>query len=409
MTSEPSAAVKKAALNVFASGERVGRLERSDLEEDEILFMYRPGCPAQSAVSLTMPVRIDPYDAMSGLLPLFEMNLPEGALRERLRNQFAKAIPGFDDLDLLGLVGSSQIGRLQYSTAESLVERIPEQNIDEILTYNGAADLFVTLLERFATYSGISGMQPKVLIRANDAPGKLVHRGATHIVKTFDPAVYPELAANELICLHGAAAAGIQTASAKLSNNRRFLISDRFDLASDGTYLGIEDFCVLDGRRAHGRYDGSYENIARRISQFVSPEALTQAREQYALMVAYACAVENGDAHLKNFSLIYRNPQAPIRLAPAYDIVSTTLYLPRDTLALTLNGTKQFPERDQLIQFIRIVTGKTRRSAIQLLEQVALGVTAAIQQAKAYGKRHRDARAFSERLVATLSRGLTRL
>ena len=30
MTSEQSAAVKKAALNVFASGERVGRLNRSD-------------------------------------------------------------------------------------------------------------------------------------------------------------------------------------------------------------------------------------------------------------------------------------------------------------------------------------------------------------------------------------------
>ena len=128
MTSEQSAVVKKAALNVFAGGERVGRLDRSDLEEDEILFIYRPDCPAQSAVSLTMPVRTDPYDAMSGLLPLFEMNLPEGALRERLRNQFAKAIPGFDDLDLLGLVGSSQIGRLQYSTSETLVDRIPEQD-----------------------------------------------------------------------------------------------------------------------------------------------------------------------------------------------------------------------------------------------------------------------------------------
>ena len=73
MTFEPSAAVKKAALNVFASGERVGRLDRSDLEEDEILFLYRPDCPAQSAVSLTMPVRTDPYDAMGGLLPLTAM------------------------------------------------------------------------------------------------------------------------------------------------------------------------------------------------------------------------------------------------------------------------------------------------------------------------------------------------
>jgi len=83
--------------------------------------------------------------------------------------------------------------------------------------------------------------------------------------------------------------------------------------------------------------------------------------------------------------------------------------MPRDTLALTLNGTKLFPERDQLVQFIRTVTGKTKRSALQLLDQVAHGVTAAIQEAKAYGKQHSDARAFSERLVATLSRGLNRL
>jgi hypothetical protein len=62
-----------------------------------------------------------------------------------------------------------------------------------------------------------------------------------------------------------------------------------------------------------------------------------------------------------------------------------------------------------LIRFIRTVTGKTKRSAIELLEQVALGVNAAIQQAKAYGKHRRDARDFSERFVRTLSRGLTRL
>ena len=55
--------MKKAALNVFACGARAGRLDRSDREEDEILFLYRPGCRAESAVSLTMPVRTDPYDA----------------------------------------------------------------------------------------------------------------------------------------------------------------------------------------------------------------------------------------------------------------------------------------------------------------------------------------------------------
>ena len=400
--------MKKAALNVFAGGVPVGRLDRSDREEDEILFTYAD-CSPQCAVSLTMPVRVDQYDAMGGLLPIFEMNLPEGALRERLSNQFAKAIPEFDDLDLLSIVGSSQIGRLRYSTREQLIEKIPTQDLNEILTYTGTADLFAILLERFATYSGISGMQPKVLIRERDVPPKLVHQGATHIIKAFDPTVYPELAANELICMRGAAAAGIATPTVRLAENRRLLIVDRFDLAPNGVYLGLEDFCVLEGRRAHGRYDGSYENIARRISDFVSPDALPQAREQYALMVAYACAIENGDAHLKNFSVIYENPEGPVRLAPAYDLVATTPYIPKDTLALTLDGSKQFPNREQLLSFIRLVTRKGKRSALQLLDQVTQGVDTAIREAKTYGKDHRDARRFTERLIASMSRGIKRI
>ncbi|HEY0342161.1 MAG TPA: type II toxin-antitoxin system HipA family toxin [Steroidobacteraceae bacterium] len=401
--------MKKPALNVFAAGVLVGRLDRSDREEDEILFTYRADCSPRSAVSLTMPARADQYDAMGGLLPVFEMNLPEGALRERLRNQFAKAIPEFDDLDLLSIVGSSQIGRLQYSTREQLVDDIPTQDIDDLLTYRGTADLFASLLERFATYSGISGVQPKVLARGRETPDKLVYRGATHIVKTFDPAVYPELAANEFICMRGAAAAGIPTATVRLAENRRLLAVDRFDRSTGGIYLGIEDFCVLEGRRPHGRYDGSYENIARRIVDFVSPEVLTQARDQFALMVAYACAIENGDAHLKNFSVLYEDPAGSVRVAPAYDLVATTPYIPKDTLALTLQGSKQFPDRARLIRFVRLVTGKGPRAATQLLEQVAHGVTVAMQEAAAYGDDHRGARKFTARLIEVMSRGLKRL
>jgi serine/threonine-protein kinase HipA len=401
--------MKKPALNVFADQQAVGRLVRSDVEEDTILFGYREGTPAANAVSLTMPIRADQYDAMAGLLPIFEMNLPEGALKERLRVQFAKAIPEFDDLDLLGIVGSSQIGRLRYSQRDELDVAVPRQDLNEILTYQGAADLFAHLLERFATYSGVSGIQPKVLLRDAKAPDRLTHRGATHIVKTFDPAEYPELAANELICTSGAAAAGIRTASVRLSENRRFLIVDRFDLAPDGSYLGIEDFCVLDGRRAHGRYDGSYEGIARRLTDFASPAALADAREQYALMVVYACSIGNGDAHLKNFSVLYRHAEAAVELAPAYDIVSTQPYLPKDTLALTLGESKQFPSGARLRKFVRQVTGKTEKAAARVLEQVRVGVDAAISQAREHARRRREVKGFAERLVAVMRAGVERL
>jgi serine/threonine-protein kinase HipA len=401
--------MKKPSLNVFVGRDLVGALARSDVEDDTILFGYRDGVPSQSAASLTMPVRVDQYDSMGGLLPIFDMNLPEGALKERLRLQFAKTIPEFDDLDLLAIVGSSQIGRLRYSQQAQIDAAVPEQDLAEILTYTGAADLFAHLLERFAIYSGISGMQPKVLVREQKAPAKITHQGATHIVKSFDAAEYSELAANELICTFGAAAAGIATARVRLSDNRRLLIVDRFDLVPDGTYLGIEDFCVLDGRRAHGRYDGSYEGIAKRLTSFVSPRHLAEAREQFALMVAYACTIGNGDAHLKNFSVLYAHADDAIKLAPAYDMVSTLPYRPRDSLALTMNGSKDFPNRSRLLKFVRLVTGKTEGAADELLDQVTVGVQAAIKQAAQYARQHKDAARFVERLTNVMRAGRARL
>jgi serine/threonine-protein kinase HipA len=377
------------------------------MEADVTLFTYRKACPPTAAVSLTVPVRADQYGSMGGLLPIFEMNLPEGALRERLRSQFAKTIPGFDDLGLLSIIGASQIGRLRYSLDEELVSDVPALDLNEILSHRGTSELFAYLLERYAAYSGISGAQPKVLVRAEQA--RSTHRSATHIVKAFDPVEYPELAANELICTEGAAAAGIATARLELSRSRRLLVAERFDVGPRGTYLGMEDFCVLDGRRAHGRYDSSYENIARRISAFLSPSVLEQARQQYCLMVSYACTIENGDAHLKNFSVLYDNPSSDVWLAPAYDMLSTTPYLPSDTLALTLDGSNRFPSRIQLIRFMRQIMGCGPRRAITLLDQVAHGVTTAIGAAAAYGREHKPARGFTERLIAAMRRGMDRL
>ncbi|MET0532929.1 MAG: type II toxin-antitoxin system HipA family toxin [Steroidobacter sp.] len=401
--------MKKLPLHVFSSNVPVGVIARSDVDEDTLLFGYRDGTDANNAVSLTMPVRVDQYDSMAGLLPLFEMNLPEGALRERLRLQFAKTIPEFDDLDLLQIVGSSQIGRLRYSLQNTIDENVPTQDLREILTYKGGADLFAHLLERFATYSGISGMQPKILVREIKQPEKITHQGATHIVKSFDPREYPELAANEFICMRGAAAAGIPTPGIRLSENRQLLVVDRFDLATDGSYLGIEDFCVLDGRRSHGRYDGSYEGIARRMASFISPQNLAQAREQYALMVAYSCTVGNGDAHLKNFGVIYRHAEDTVALAPAYDIVSTIPYIRRDTLALTMGDSKQFPDRARLLKFVRQITGKSERAAQQLLDQVRHGAELAVQHAVDYGRQHADAAAFVERIRDVINAGVARL
>ncbi len=188
-------------LDVYAGENLTGTLARSQIEEESYLFGYADGSGDQDAVSLTMPVVRDQYDSMNGLLPIFEMNLPEGALLEKLRNQFAKIIPQFDSLDLLAIVGQSQIGRLRYATSGTAPAAIPDQNLSQLLAYAGAEDLFADLLRQYAEHSGISGLQPKVLVREAQSPlPRLSHRAATHIVKSFDPREFPELAANEFFC-----------------------------------------------------------------------------------------------------------------------------------------------------------------------------------------------------------------
>src|SRR5258708_32829145 len=181
-------------------------------------------------------------------------------------------------------------------------------------------------MERYAVHSGVSGVQPKVLLReAGSALERLTERGATHIVKSFDPRRYPELAANEYFCLQAARHAGMKTSRARLADNRRILIVDRFDRQADGRYLGCEDFCVLNALRAHGRYSGSYELIAKRVGQFVSGSQQTHAFEQLFALVVLSCAVENGDAHLKNFAVLYQDAESEVTLAPAYDVITTTV------------------------------------------------------------------------------------
>jgi HipA-like protein len=92
-------------------------------------FAYLPDTPAERSVSVTMPVRLASWSVPFGLLPIFEMNLPEGFLRERLRLAFAKATGTFDEFDLLSVVGRSQVGRIRYTgDKEQLNEEVPFQS-----------------------------------------------------------------------------------------------------------------------------------------------------------------------------------------------------------------------------------------------------------------------------------------
>ncbi len=235
---------------------------------------------------------------------------------------------------------------------------------------------------------------------------RATHRGATHIVKSFDSREYPELAANEYFCLRAAVRAGLPAPRARLSENRRVLVIDPIRSPGRRNVSGVRGFLRIERvADPHGRYHGAYEDIAKRVSQFVSGEEQHGALTQLFTTVALCCAVDNGDAHLKNFAVLYEQPEGAVRLAPVYDVISTTLYNRRDVLALTLGGSKAFPERGRVSDFGRRACGLSKAQVDEALERVRSGVEGASADIREYMREHTDFERTGESLIATFSTG----
>lgn len=380
-------------IKVWTDGAEAGLLDRMGARGSA--FAYLASAEPGRAVSVTMPVRLSSWDSQFGLAPIFEMNLPEGALRERLRLAFAKAAGTFDDFDLLGIIGRSQIGRIRYAgEREPLQEEVPFQSVEEILQRGRDGGLFRHLLDKFASFSGISGVQPKILVRDEAASMKVAsqahrsshsYRGATHIVKFWDQNEYPQLAANEYFCLKVAERCGLTVPSYRLAEDGLALVIDRFDLRQDGTYRGFEDFCVLNARRTDQKYSGSYESsIIRRFTEFANSVHVGEDLERLFTLIAINCAVRNGDAHLKNFGIIYDDVEGEARLAPVYDLVTTAVYLPRDSMALTLDGTTAWPTARKLQRLGETRMGGSPAMIRQILERIAAAMTVTSSEIEAY-------------------------
>ena len=108
----------------------------------------------------------------------------------------------------------------------------------------------------------------------------------------------------------------------------------RFDVQEDGSRRLQEDFAQIAGQseESHGKhykYDFSYEEIGDLIRKHVA--AYQVEMEKYLHLVVFNYLVHNGDAHLKNFSLIRNEECGDYTLTPAYDLLNTRLHVPYET------------------------------------------------------------------------------
>jgi len=326
-----------AKLNVEIDNRSSGELI---YENKEFIYSYKTQ-EKLNFISLTMPVRSKDY-VYNKLHPIFEMHLPEGYLLSVIKKHFSK-IKKMDDFGLLEVMSSSIKGRISYKNSLKKIDN--NLSLDELIHPKNDM-LFNELVEKFALNSALSGVQPKVLASIEN---KATLKFEDYIVKSWGDD-YKELALNEYYCMSVVKQANIPTPKFYISDDDKLFIMKRFDKRDDGKYLGFEDMCVLLAKQRDDKYEGTYEQITKVIKTYVSNKNKKKALFNFYKMTIINFLLKNGDAHLKNFGLIYDGVEN-IDLAYAYDVVNTTIYIKNDIPALHLLGSKKWWNKEYLIRF----------------------------------------------------------
>jgi serine/threonine-protein kinase HipA len=126
----------------------------------------------------------------------------------------------------------------------------------------------------------------------------------------------------------------------------------RFDREKDDK-IHQEDFAQILGE--NDKYGGSVEQIGRELKRISTAPGYDL--QLFFERIVFNFIVGNGDAHLKNYSMLYKGEEDQ-RLSLAYDIVCSKLVIPREEdSALTINGKKNKLNRDdfdKLAEYLNI-------------------------------------------------------
>ncbi len=193
----------------------------------------------------------------------------------------------------------------------------------------------------------ISGMQTKMSLALRDGRLEMTGSGGQYILKPIPHGEFQHLDAvpvNEHLTMQIARQvfriAVAENALVAFDGGETAYLVRRFDVQKDGSRALQEDFAQVASRseETHGKnykYDYSYEEIGDLIRKHVAASVVCM--ERFFQLVVFNYFVHNGDAHLKNFSLINNEQYGDYTLTPAYDLLNTRLHVPTEArTALTL-------------------------------------------------------------------------
>jgi serine/threonine-protein kinase HipA len=168
-----------------------------------------------------------------------------------------------------------------------------------------------------------------------------VDRGGEYILKPQNN-FYPELPENESLTMKLAELIGIEVPISGMiysSDGKFTYFIKRFDRYGRNKKLSVEDFAQLAGKSRETKYDYSMEKLITLIDTFCTFPAVEKVK--LFRLTIFNFLIGNEDMHLKNFSLITRDNK--VELSPAYDLLNTTIVVPRtqEEIALPIDGKKR--------------------------------------------------------------------
>lgn len=312
----------------------------------------------------------------SSRLPAWFSNLlPEGPFRRFVAR--GNELKESDEFALLVELGRDLPGALQAVEVTDVDAPVRETAVDDLVEPASAGRP-----ERVKF--SLAGVQMKFSALRSDDQAFVVpaqSAGGDWILKLPDLR-YPNVPSNEFSMLTWSRHVGVQVpeirlvpvgaidgipAAVEIPPEEHFAFAiERFDrYGSEKQHM--EDFAQVLDVFPEDKYDyAGYVSLLRIIDAVVGPDAVAEALRRMVMLVA----MDNGDAHLKNWTLRY--PAArDVELSPAYDLVCTGAYIRDDDLALTMDGVRGTREVSRTTFERMIQKAKLSPNLIDTVEETA--------------------------------------
>lgn len=137
---------------------------------------------------------------------------------------------------------------------------------------------------------------------------------------------------------------GIQTAENAICftlNGEQVYVTKRYDVKSDGIKIQQEDFASLAGV-TKDRYGDDYKynalyysDLADIIKKYIPAWRIELIK--YFDLILFNFVFANGDAHIKNFSVL-QTAQGDYKLSPAYDLINSSIHIYSDSIFALQKG-----------------------------------------------------------------------